>query len=99
MQKGLDIIADGCDMKQSINQYATADEFQEYGAQVGYPKNILARCVSCIRTADAASGKTTQNPDLRFYNAKARARMKKETTLKNKREQFAAMMEKREAGV
>jgi hypothetical protein len=97
MQKGLDIIADGCDMKNPITGFATADEFAHWGAVVGYPAGVLSRCVACIRTADQSSGKQPQNPDLKYYRPEARARMKKETILKNKREKFAAMSEKREA--
>jgi hypothetical protein len=85
-------------MKQSITQYATEDEFKAAGESIGYPHGALARCLSCIRTADRSSGKQPQNPDLKYYRPEARARMKKETILKNKREKFANMMEKREAG-
>ena len=72
----LAIIADGRDMREALLSFATPDEFHFYAAQIGFKPTVIARCVSCIRAADKAAGKQNVDPNMRFYNAEARKRMK-----------------------
>ena len=75
-ESGRAIIADGRDMKQALPSFARSDEFHFYAAKIGFKASIIARCVSCIRAADKADGKQNVDPNMRFYNAESRKRMK-----------------------